>query len=182
MDAKVAALASNPRLNEVQRSYIGQIESAELKGESGAIELLGVSRTLADCLVNLLKEDATRPAADRRLPDWTGQDVADRLVKPAAKGGLVLMRQIEEAALRGQPYFRFQGGLDATVSMLSQTRRFEKELLTAHAWPLAPGEEDPLAAVEAVYQRASPPLEQLALKVAEERKIRWASLGSGRRP
>ena len=182
MDGKVAELASNGRLNEVQRGYPLQLETAEAKGEDGTITVLGVSRTLADCLVSVLKEDAAKPASDQRLPDWTSEDVTMRLVKPAATAGLELMRKIEQAAAQGQPYFKFQGGVDATTSMLSQVRRFEKELLTAHPWPHGPGEEDPLAAVEDLYRRAMPTLEALGLKLAEERKLRWAALGSARRP
>jgi hypothetical protein len=182
MDAKVGELATNGRLSEVQRGYPHQLEVAEAKGESGTIEVLGVSRTLADCLASLVHEDETRPAAEKRLPEWTMSDISERVVRPAANLGIELMRKIEEAAARGQPYFKFQGGLDATASTLSQTRRFEKELLVAHPLPPEAGEEDPLATVEALYKRAIPPLEELSNKVAEERKRRWASLGPGMRP
>ena len=179
MDAKVAGLSSNARLGEVQRGYALQLGSAEAKGEDGTIERLGISRTLADCLVSLLEEDAARPEADKRLPDWRREDVSTLIVRPAVLQGIELMRKIEDAARHGQPYFKFQGGLDATTSMLSQTRRFEKEILSSHAWPLAPNEEDPRTTVETLYQQAMPPLEEIGRKVAEERRIRWASLGAG---
>lgn len=182
MDGKVAELSSNGRLNEVQRGYSLQLETAEAKGEDGTIMVLGLARTLADCLVSLIREDAAKPEADKRLPGWTSEDVTERLVKPAAKAGLDLMAKIEQAAGQGQPYFKFQGGLDATTSMLSQVRRFEKELLVAHPWPRGSEEEDPLSTAEALYQRAMPTLEELGRKLAEERKLRWAALGSPRRP
>jgi hypothetical protein len=182
MEDRVAQLASNDRLNEVQRGYPLQLEAAMAKGEDGTLTVLGVSRYLADCLTSVIREDAARAEGEKRLPDWTEAEVTERVVKPAVEAGLVLMRRIEVAAARGETYYKFQGGLDATTSMLSQTRRFERELLAEHAWPLSPGEESPLAAVEALYEKATPPLEEIARKVAEERKLRWASLGSGLRP
>jgi len=182
MDDKIAQLQSNERLTEVQRGYSRQLEVAEGKGESGTIEVLGVSRSLADFLDRLIREDADRPPGEKCLPGWTAADVSERVVRPAVAAGLDLMGKIEEAAVRGQPYFKFQGGLDATSSTLSQTRRFEKELLAVHPLPPGPGEEDPLAVVEALYQRTIPPLEEIGRKVEEERKRRWAALGPGMRP
>jgi len=182
MDDKVAQLASNDRLNEVQRGYPLQLETALAKGEDGTLTVLGVSRYIADFLASTIREDAARPDAEKRLPDWTEAEVTERVVRPAVNLGLALMGRIAVAAEKGETYYTFQGGLDATTSILSQTRRFTKELLAEHAWPLSPGEESPLAMVESLYERASPPLEEIARKVEEQRKLRWASLGSGRRP
>ncbi|MCI4349532.1 MAG: hypothetical protein L3J93_04880 [Thermoplasmata archaeon] len=182
MEDKVRALGSDGRLNEVQRGYVLQLTLAEEKGEAGTIAVLGASKTLADCLVSLVGEDASRPEATKRVPDWTAEEVATRVAKPAVVAGIEIVRSIEAAASQGQLYFKFQGGLDATLSTLSQTRRYIQELLASHRWPLAPGETDPGEIVESLYQRARPPLDEFYRKAKEERELRWAALGPGRRP
>jgi hypothetical protein len=182
IDEKVRHLATEGGLNEIQRGYVRQLLDADAKGESGTIALLGASRKVADCLAVVLAEDAAKPPNERRLPQWEPGEIPPRVVRPAVTAGLEILRRIGAAAQQGQPYFKFQGGLDVTRSTLAQTRRYTRELVEAHPEPAVDGAEDPRATLDALYNAAAPPLETLRKKAEAERQLRWAALGPGRAP
>lgn len=182
IEATVAELASAPALNEIQRGYVLQLIAADAKGESGTIALLGAARKVSDCLATVLAEDAARAGAAPRLPGWSREAIAERVARPAVGAGTEILRKIAQAAQQGQPYFRFQGGLDVTRSTLSQTRRFALELVAAHPWPTAEGELTPAETIESLAREANAGLEALVRAAEEERARRWAALGPGRVP